>query len=183
VVEGAESTVTRTEALTLKQALVQFEEDTGYLPWQGPFALVGQSAEAAVPQAHLPSTVLAELTSAEIEAWSRDESNLWPLIQNPFLDDSALPTHPLGSYDPVARRGWNGPYLANDSVGLEPFGAGGVSVLPVVLDPYGRPFRLLDAGLRETARVASSGTDTTFDPLKNGGIDPNSNDVAVLLFR
>lgn len=88
-----------------------------------------------MPVENLPAYVPAGLR----REWLLHPANLWALFVNPLRDpdgagtDHSLPD-PLGQWDTVRRRGWNGPYL--------PLVASGLCVVPDV--PLGWNGRTLD---------------------------------------
>ena len=122
----------------IRAALVRFHRDTGFLPGQGPFDHVSNSL--ANPQAavvNLPAFVV----NAPLD-WLHSPANLWMLFENPLTGTS----HPLEAWDPVSRRGWNGPYLSRpmlDVVDVPPQWNVPTSAAPIysvygVADPYGQ---------------------------------------------
>ena len=117
--EQAAAGVSRHELGQLRQAVLRFYQDTGWLPGQGPFALVGEHPLGQLdpnnPQ-HWPDH-LASASPAQRAAWARHPANWWQLLQNPLVDRSGALIHPLGRWNPATRRGWRGPYLSRQGGG------------------------------------------------------------------
>lgn len=128
--------VAATEIQELKKAILQFKQDTGFYPGQGPFALSTDSLAGlvAVPPGG--------------SAWFHSPANFVQLFDEP-LDASDQPIMP---FNPNTGRGWRGPYLewfgngfvdVGDS--LDSTGAGSPSTgasLPNLLgvaDPFKHP--------------------------------------------
>ncbi len=108
--------ICRHEMSQLRQALARFNRDTGYWPGQGPFQRVSDGG------------AIADSVSAD---WLHSPANFWMLFQNP-LDGSG---HMLSAWDPVTRRGWNGPYLSqsgNMLVNVSDFLGGSQQIISAV---------------------------------------------------
>ena len=110
------------EIAELRQAILRFRKDTGYLPKQGPFDLVSRSG-----------VVSADAT------WFDCPANLTQLLRNPLLAADGSSLHPLSAWDPDARRGWNGPYLPREGTvtlgeSLKADGTGDPRVAPILQD-------------------------------------------------
>lgn len=97
-----EADVAQTEMLELKQAILRFQRDTGWLPKQGPFNLDSRPGG------------FAPLPAGASEAWFDSPANFWQLYENPLGGTG----HPLETWNPATRRGWNGPYLTRGGEGL-----------------------------------------------------------------
>jgi len=116
----------------LREALLRFRQDMGYLPGEGLLAF--DAANGVNPSA--PSPIFAD--DAQWQAWLSAPANVLMLIEAP--DNPASPTYrwslvgaaaQLRAWDPARQRGWNGPYLRVDAVewvllrsGLAPDGSG-----------------------------------------------------------
>jgi len=103
----AQRDLARHEMAQVREALLRFEADTGYLPGEGPFDLAGRGV-GAVSASRIEELGVPAL---QVEEWADSAANLWQLVLNP------LPDHPLASWDPDRRRGWRGPYLSMGSEG------------------------------------------------------------------
>jgi prepilin-type N-terminal cleavage/methylation domain-containing protein len=190
VEEEASSQLARHELATLREAVLAFRRDTGFLPKQGPFALA-------------PAGVVP--VPAEGAAWFASPANWSQLYENPLASTS----HALRAWNPDARRGWNGPYLARGAEGrvaVPTFDAATftwlagplLSPMPSVADPFarpqeatgafawtgwsgepldrhGRPYLLLRLDDLGEARIVSFGADGAYDGTAIG------DDVAVFL--
>ena len=197
----AATELTVRELAELKQAVLRFREDTGFLPKQGPFAL---EPAGQVPE---PSAGVA---------WFASPANLSQLIENPLADTG----HPLETWDPDTRRGWRGPYLSRalearvvvcDGLALD--GSAGspaegtlLPPMPALADPFpapplsngayawsthdaaalprgGRPFLLLQLDDPTRARVVALGADGEFAPSPDRLVGLDSDDVGLYLLR
>lgn len=85
------------EMYAIRQALLQFQLDTGFFPGEGPFDH---------RNGHVP-------VGAFTEQWHDTAVNVWQLIRNPLEGGS----HPLATWDPDRQRGWRGPYLTTSGEG------------------------------------------------------------------
>ncbi|RMH37657.1 MAG: prepilin-type N-terminal cleavage/methylation domain-containing protein [Nitrospirae bacterium] len=119
VQDDATLQIARNELVTIKDAILRFKQDTGYLPKQGPFDLeppnqCTTSNNGAVPIGSLP------VPSKE---WFCSPANFIQLYEQPQLNSS----HPLAflaQWNPDTRRGWRGPYLTRFGEGLVDIGNG-----------------------------------------------------------
>jgi prepilin-type N-terminal cleavage/methylation domain-containing protein len=99
--------ITRTELQRVREAVLRFRADTGFLPKQGPYALRIETAGGEVE-------VPVGIDSDDYRAWFNSPANLSQLYENPLAQN---PTHPSAvstldrAWDPDLARGWNGPYL------------------------------------------------------------------------
>ena len=103
--------VSSTEMLEVKNALLRFRADTGFLPRQGPFELAtlagGPCSSGAVNgQASLPT--------GKSRAWFCSPVNFYPLYTNSLAGTG----HPLEAWQPDTGRGFRGPYLTQHGEGL-----------------------------------------------------------------
>jgi type II secretory pathway pseudopilin PulG len=98
--ERAGQDVTRTDLVRLREAVLRFRKDTGFLPKQGPYGLLGEGPEGRVP-------IPVGADPAAYGAWFHSPANLDQLHRNPLLG-TAEPR----AWDLDRRRGWNGPYLS-----------------------------------------------------------------------
>lgn len=179
--EDASFKIAQHEIFEIKKAILQFRTDTGYLPKQGPFALVADGGAVPVP----PEGV----------AWFKSPANFSQLYQNPLLGTG----HPLAAWDPDTRRGWRGPYLSRNGEGFvdvggdlnsdgtgSPTSGAVLANLRGVADPFvkkpegiylawrsapggethdrwGRPYFLFDLANPSNARIVGSGVNGTYD--------------------
>lgn len=184
----------RIEIGEIRDALIQFKRDMGYMPTHGPLALVDDGGAVPMP--------------AEGEEWFYNPANFAQLFENPFAGSS----HSFENWNPETKRGWRGPYLSGSSerfvtVGdsLQSDGGGSPAMGGVlnnvmgIADPFvgtpvgaylswkdafhggsidrsGRPYLLLDAGDSQKARILSFGPNRTYE---GGGGD----DLVLYLFR
>lgn len=192
--ESVQGKLAITEACTVREALIQFKKDTGYLPKQGPFALVNDGGSVPIPE--------------EGADWFSSPANFIQLIENPL----AGTTHPLATWNPDTKRGWRGPYLSTSSEGrvdigsaLNTDGTGSPTLgtiiddVMAIADPYlatpdgnyytwttpfsgdemkrmGRPYLFFDADDTAKARIVGMGPNRRYDL----GI---GDDVVFYLFR
>jgi prepilin-type N-terminal cleavage/methylation domain-containing protein len=140
------------------KAVRQFREDTGYWPGQGPFALApatnsetwngagydcSEVSGGGVPRSSLPAVEVVSGSPDDQGAWFGHPANLWQLAWRPAL----CANHALGrlqAWNAETGRGWRGPYLAPDKLGLVdvgndllPDGTGDASARPTRRDLYG----------------------------------------------
>lgn len=204
--QGAETQATSNIALhelsQVREALLRFQHDTGFLPKCGPFALhptdaVGSDPLGRVrldlPDSKLPAEVRA-LSVADRIAWFVAGENLWQLYECSLPDSDPLALASTG------RRGWRGPYLSQNSEAR--YGLTGLPPAPAVADAFSRattvdwfswssstekveslaqsrPIVLLEPASQQFARVVSFGPDGLYDPVG----DPTPDDLVLFLFR
>lgn len=111
--DDAAEQIAMSEMREIKEALLRFKQDTGFLPKQGPFDLATQPG-GAVPLGNLPAYVPV---GGEL-AWFDSPANFWELYENPLAGTG----HPLEPWNPNTRRGWRGPYLSRFGEGLVDLG-------------------------------------------------------------
>tara|TARA_R110002072_G_scaffold224835_2_gene381936 strand:+ start:718 stop:1485 length:768 start_codon:yes stop_codon:yes gene_type:complete len=132
--EGVEDRVvrdiTQTELERVREAVLRFRADTGFLPKQGPYAMRIHTSGGEVE-------VPVGITDDDYTAWFNSPANLSQLYENPLAQN---PDHPTAvsklarDWDPDLRRGWKGPYLGakGKSVsvgdGMLPDGSSGTGV-------------------------------------------------------
>jgi prepilin-type N-terminal cleavage/methylation domain-containing protein len=113
VMNESASQVARTEMLEIKNALLRFRADTGFLPRQGPFELVDTDPtdpmDTCIPSAAIGSVPLP----AAGRAWFCSPANMDALYTNPLSGTG----HPLETWQPDTARGWRGPYLTQQGEG------------------------------------------------------------------
>ncbi|HNQ04053.1 MAG TPA: prepilin-type N-terminal cleavage/methylation domain-containing protein [Thiobacillaceae bacterium] len=121
----AQEDAAQAQATQVSRALLQFFRDTGYWPGQGPFALssAGTATTETSPGSGLYTCAppgggiigvvresLPEPDDAMRDAWFASPANLLQLFETPALCQNHPLAH-LNRWDPVAQRGWRGPYL------------------------------------------------------------------------
>jgi prepilin-type N-terminal cleavage/methylation domain-containing protein len=201
--EEAAEQIAFSEIQEIKQALLQFNRDTGFLPKQGPFDLVTRLG-GWVPLGNIPAYV----PGAQQVAWFDSPANFWQLYENPLAGTG----HPLEQFNPSTGRGWNGPYLSRFGEGLvdaganlQPDGSGSPTagaVLPQLFgaadpfldepvglylvwrasdggqphDRWGRPYMLFDLDDTNVARIVSMGRNGLYEGAA-------ADDIVLELFR
>jgi type II secretory pathway pseudopilin PulG len=135
--EDAELQLARSEMMTIKQAILKFKQDTGYLPKQGPFEL---ASSAGTPCGAANSNGSAPLPTGQTREWYCSPANFYQLYLNPLAGTG----HPLESWDQDTRRGWRGPYLSRFGEGfvdvgdsLQGSGVGNLIAGTLLPDLYG----------------------------------------------
>ncbi|MBL4848869.1 MAG: prepilin-type N-terminal cleavage/methylation domain-containing protein [Planctomycetes bacterium] len=198
----AHQDLVRNELVELREAVLRFRRDTGYLPKQGPYALASQGGEVTVP---------AGQTQADFEAWFASPGNLNQLYVNPLAGNA----NPRG-WDPDLRRGWQGPYLgrsnrlvslgdglradgALDPAGDEAHEGSRLVLVPGLADPFakaprasalgavfawtdttgslereGRPLLLFSLDDPDAARAVSCGADGDYTPRAVSDLGPTA---------
>lgn len=204
---GLEDSVSKdliwSEIRNLRNGILQFKKDTGFLPRTGPFALVSDGGQVS-------------LQDHEIH-WFLHPANFDQLLQQP-LDGAGNPIRP---WNPDTGRGWRGPYLQNVELRVtvgnslkmggqgDPAHGSLISGIRGVGDPflhealgscfvwkgwnteevkrYGRPYYFFDWYDPYWARVVSSGPDGLYDsaplslhPVQKADI---KDDIVEFLFR
>lgn len=137
------------EIVQLRDAVLRFRADTGVFPKQG-------ASFGAVP------------TGVDA-TWFAHPAN-WGQLLTPTTP--LLVTDPLHTWNRDSRRGWRGPYVRcgaapstiDTTDWIEPDGdtktpTVALADMPSVLDPYGRPYLLLDLDVAAEARLVSLGLD------------------------
>lgn len=136
VLDGAEedsaTKIAKSEMLEIKKALLKFKQDTGYLPKQGPFALLTDTPPGLVPVPSQGST------------WFHSPANFAQMYEEP-VDSLGSPIRP---WNPDTARGWRGPYLTRQGEGLVDIGDG------LNTDGTGSPTTIITALLAEVRGVA-----------------------------
>lgn len=179
--EQARAQMSQMEMARLREAILQFHSDTGYLPMQGPFALTSEGGSVPVP--------------AEGADWFYHPANFNQLYDNPLSGTG----HALETWNPDTKRGWRGPYISSFGEGyvdigddLQPDGSGSPTAGTVltevrsIADPFvtaasgdffvwrfqaggdpisnwGRPYVLIDADNEAAARIIGMGSNRTYD--------------------
>lgn len=184
--EDVADQLARSEMHAIRDALLQFKRDTGYLPNSG------NSDCTVITQPANKSFVPANLW----QAWCAHPANFWMLFENPGLED----------WNPDLARGWRGPYLNQVGDGLltvpVSYPAGASDATPVltgvraVADPlqfnsddlhwqpsqlagknrrWGRPYLLIHADSLGPARVVWTGKDGEFNGNNSTNVcEPNN---------
>lgn len=123
VEDDASLHVARAEATRVRDAVLQFKLDTGYLPKQGPFRLDSQGG--SVLGILLPSA--AGATDSQKQTWFNSPANFFLLYgfdqygtgnRSPLW----LSGHTLENWNPDTGRGWRGSYLTRQGEGLVDIG-------------------------------------------------------------
>ncbi len=91
--EVAQNQIGLVEISEIREAMIQFKKDTGFLPKTGPFQLTTEGGSVSVPN--------------EGTEWFRSPANFSQLFNNPLSGTG----HPLATWNPDTKRGWRGPYL------------------------------------------------------------------------
>ncbi|MDP2683015.1 MAG: prepilin-type N-terminal cleavage/methylation domain-containing protein [Deltaproteobacteria bacterium] len=105
VQEDATLRLANSEMLRIKDAILRFRQDTGYMPKQWPFRLV---PDGSVP---VPS---------QGAAWFNSPANFSQLYDNPLSGTG----HALETWNQNTSRGWRGPYLTRGGEGYVDIGDG-----------------------------------------------------------
>lgn len=121
------------EMHAIRDAVLRFHQDTGWLPGEGPFDLdlpgEGRTGRVAVDGVAVPS-----------QEWFDSAANVSQLVLRPVL---LAPSSGLATWDPDRRRGWNGPYLSmsgeGEVAGWEIDGRSGVDPLGAPVSPSPLP--------------------------------------------
>lgn len=136
VYASEQATLGRTQLQQLAVAMRRFKADTGHWPGQGPFALASAANVETPVSAHavdcsdpsaglwlrssLPAIAVPASVS-DVDAWRAGwfahPANLWVLMARPRL----CANHVLGrlqDWDAAAARGWRGPYVRPEQLGL-----------------------------------------------------------------
>jgi prepilin-type N-terminal cleavage/methylation domain-containing protein len=208
VEDRAGQDITRHQLTELREAVLRFRRDTGYLPKQGPYALESEGGEVKVPAGQTP---------ADFAAWFHSPANLSQLYENPLAGN----TQPR-DFDLDTRRGWNGPYLSKRdhqvsigdglaSDGSSGTGGEGTRLLSVpalsdslergpllgslgvtfawttpagAQDRAGRPLLLFSLDDPTQARAVSCGSDGVYAPhATSAATAPGSDDLGIYLLR
>jgi type II secretory pathway pseudopilin PulG len=112
------------ELSQVRQAVLRFREDTGFLPKQGLFDLESRGGRVRTVDFPGPET------HTDHVQWFDAPENLWQLFECP-----------LATTDPMAqpaagRRGWRGPYLTRNAEARFRAFASTVPPVPAVADPF-----------------------------------------------
>lgn len=114
---GAGTDLAKHELAQVRDAILRFHADTGWLPGQGPFDLY-LDEDHEDPRLHgrvTPLEIQARFAvpAADVVSWFDSAANLWQLVENPLTTLDELDTeHALARWDPDRGRGWRGPYLS-----------------------------------------------------------------------
>jgi len=136
--EDAAFKVVQQEILKIKEAVLRFKQDSGFLPKQGPFELASPNAPCVATN---PNGV-APLPAGQTRDWYCAPGNFYQLYENPLAGTG----HPLETWNPDTGRGWRGPYLTRHGEGLVDIGDG--------LNPDGTGSPIAGAVLSEVRGVA-----------------------------
>lgn len=189
----AELKVARSDLAAIRDAVQRFRDDTGYLPRQGPFALVDDGGVIdPAADSHWPADLQAN-SPAQRRSWFALADNIYQLrlhrddANNPLLAAGCLDRTVDRTAEPDTVRTWNentgrgyrGPYLSGRSrVAVVP----SLPEVPVSLDPWGQPYLLfLDAPATSGQlgpRVLSLGPD---GELASDGVSIAGDDLAALI--
>lgn len=114
-IEGdAANQVTRAEIAEVATAIRQFKRDTGWYPGEGQY----QCADGATLNPQFLNFPSALTNDAQKIAWCAHPANLWMLFENPMQNPSDASDIPVNQWNPDSMRGWRGPYLTKQSLGL-----------------------------------------------------------------
>ncbi len=124
ILEQSEEQLARVRLGRLAEAMELYRADMGAYPGQGPLRLTSRDCASGiasntlkVPEYLSPLLAGAGNSDAAIRDWAASSANLWMLFDRPRICGSADgrpeldPLAALSEWDPVARRGWRGPYL------------------------------------------------------------------------
>ena len=112
---GAGTDLAKHELAQVRDAILRFHADTGWLPGQGPFDLEGRTG-GQVAAAEVEARF--GVPTANVPSWFDSATNLWQLVENPLTTLDELDTeHALARWDPDRGRGWRGPYLSLNGEG------------------------------------------------------------------
>ncbi len=192
--ELAQGQIGLTEMSEVREALIQFKKDTGFLPKQGPFRLTTEGGFVPVPE--------------DGSDWFASPANMAQLLENPLAGTG----HPLATWNPDTKRGWRGPYLSSSGEGyvdlgddLDTTGLGSptsgdvLTDVPAIADPFmapaegsfflwkknpdgtpmsrlGRPYLFFDLHDANLARIVGMGPNRTYEA-------GSGDDVVFYLFR
>ena len=192
--EVAQCQIGLVELTEIREALIQFKKDTGFLPNTGPFRLTTQGGFVPMPE--------------QGNDWFNSPANFSQLFTNPLAGTG----HPLSGWNPDSKRGWRGPYLSSASEGqvsigsnLNTDGSGNPTLGEIVdgvtgvadpflsspdgnyfawttmsggteLERFGRPYFAFDFDDSQKARIVGLGPNRRYD-LGSG------DDMVIHLFR
>lgn len=200
VQDEAERGVAKAELRAIRDGVLRFHDDTGYLPRTGRFALVGDDSGLGVidPSApeHWPDA-MASWSAADRAAWFAAQANLYQLLEprdDPgnvlkragSLDRMVSPEDPSLTWNAQTGRGYRGPYVTGSVVDRYVDDDGLVQPglpMPMLLDPWGQPYLLfVDPPLTREhlgPRIISAGPDRM---LSSDATAIGGDDLAVFLF-
>ena len=122
VEDRARTDIAKTDMMRIREAILQFRADTGYLPKQGPFALAADGGDVA-------ST---NVVPADYAARFASPAHLGQLFGPPVTDvaeeskpiDLVNPATLIRPWNPDTGRGWKGPYLSRRGLSQVQIGVG-----------------------------------------------------------
>lgn len=122
--EGADQSIAQAEMATAKAALLRFRDDMGYLPGQGPLGLA-TGGSGSLGQVDLGGVrrqlgdFALSLSDGEVAAIFGSPACFLQLFKEPLgpVDPATGIAVPVVAHDPIARRGWRGPYLHGSEEG------------------------------------------------------------------
>ena len=105
--------IQRSELHELRDAVLRFHADTGFLPGEGPFN-VSDPSVPGFDSRGMPNPPVAGWPDPTVwHAWIRHPANVIQLLKRPDLSSD---WDWLEQWDPGRARGWNGPYLKQERV-------------------------------------------------------------------
>ncbi len=184
--EAVTDPIARAEMQAIRQALLQFKQDTGYLPNAGEYAC---------------ANIIKPMNKTHVDAvlwqdWCAHPANFWMLFEKPDVKESTVE-----DWNKDTARGWRGPYLTQVGdgwldlpLGYPDANASAVPVLPkvrAVADPlqlssktllwhpseagdadrrWGRPYLFMDSHDATKARLVWTGRDGQYNPINPSDI-------------
>lgn len=144
--------VAQMEMQKIKQALLQFRRDTGYLPGQGPFALVNlDTTDNLDGSCTFASSSVGGVRRLSVPSdfWFASPANFSQLYVAPAMCTNHPQAALVQPWQPATGRGWRGPYLSAQGEGLvdagdtlqgngsgSPVSGSPLPNLPGVADPF-----------------------------------------------
>ncbi len=161
VYDASKQRLVQPEIRHIAAAVMQFKQDTGYYPGEGPFALLSDmgggsydcSDDAATsPGAVDNTTIVSYGPDVTISiGWLQSPANVYQLLVQPLFCGNH-PLAELDTWDASRSRGWHGPYLRDTAEGLvavgndtnpgngyatgDPVLGGLINDVPAIADPF-----------------------------------------------
>ena len=99
--EAVTDPIARAEMQAIRQALLQFKQDTGYLPNAGEYACAN-----IIQAVNKPHVDASSWDAPSWSVWCAHPANFWMLFEKPDVKESTVE-----NWNPDTARGWRGPYL------------------------------------------------------------------------